>query len=284
MTKHQSISSLWIVAFFVLAIMAVQSCNHVATAGPTTRPIRTVVVDDTTDTRWTTEHGGRYWADGREQSFLTGGYNAAPTWQTFDRDKAKAFGAAHRGVVVLDVFDNAYFGALTQGQLDDEEHAKRMGVLIDLVRTIRSGNPGLRISIYNIVANYWAARDSVEAPWNPRVTSWRKSNDRLLPLIRELDFVCVAGYVEYQNFPVWADVNAITGHIAEGRRLARYVAVYTSVDLSGSSAFGRVPFDRLRPALAAASYADAVVLWGDDGRVDLYERTALMVLSVEAGK
>jgi len=271
-------------------------------AAPTTLPSpggprQTVIVDDISRAplpplpgamgSWLTEAGGRYQVQGLERSFWIGGYHQPPgptRWSRFHPAMAASFGK-HRPekYIVLDLFDLDHWQVITNSNSDDALVNERLAQAIELVRAVRKGDPSKQIGIYNLCVGYWPARWELEGAEPANVEKWKKGNDRLAPLIAELDFLCVAGYQYYHERDVKtllsADANFARGSIREARRIAqgKPVVVYTSPYVEGQTfIINEMSSERWTSFVSAIvdEAADAIVIWGD-GLRNPYNRNAL---------
>lgn len=176
--------------------------------------------------------------------------NAFPTAAAIERVARNA--AAHRQIVVLDVERWIW----TSGHVDR---------YVDLARRFNAISPQVDMGYYGTVPkrDYWRARKGGS---DPEYLAWQRENERLRPIVAEVDALYPSLYTFYDYRPGW--VEYAQANIRQARRLAAGRPVYaflwftyhdSNADLRGKAIprkFWRLQLETLR------SIADGVVIWG----------------------
>jgi hypothetical protein len=147
---------------------------------------------------------------------------------------------------------------------EDELVARSAAKYAEVIRTIRSANPAIRIGLYGAVPvpDYWRATGG----HGPEARAqWIRDNDRVAHLASLVDFFAPSLYTFYEDRAGWE--RYAIAHIAEARRLAPTKPIYPfiwpefhdSTPLRGTFLSG--PYWAMELAVLR-KLADGAVIWG----------------------
>lgn len=136
-----------------------------------------------------------------------------------------------------------------------------------IARWFHEAAPTLRIGFFGIVpmaAYGWSLKGAESSEYK----EWQQINDRLIPLVQEVDVVYPHIYTYYPDQAAW--VRFAVENIKEARRYGKPVYVFLwpqYVETAGSYAGKDVPPEYWRLQLeTVGKYADGLVIWGGWGK------------------